>query len=487
MKHHPLRRPSRLENPLPADLAAELADRVLAVLDVDPTAPFDALQEATVMALRQVGAVVERRALEARVTRAERIAVDGVDYRALSQPSAVRCFGLWGTYRIAEPLYRAIGEHNGPTIKPLAKRVGMICDSLSPAYASRLGSFTALMTSRQAHRSMFDLGVGSASRATIEKLTHDFGTEMADQVLALEEAARLDEEIPLSVASLSCGLDRKAVPMHEERPSGQGPSTPRRPRQAPYVRAVPSPFDVNYRMAYVASLSLVDADGKTLRTLRYGMDANIDPAEIAARVVKDIERVVKVRGVMPITIVQDGALELDVLPEALAASDVACACPRHEVLDLIHALDYLREVVRACHPAGDPRNMGEWYRAELLRDDAAIDRILRSLRRHLAKTSADKEPDAHEALTDAVRYLGKRKAKLRYATHRNANRVIGSGATESAAKVFGQRTNVSGARWEVPGLRGAMARRGLVTSERWTDAWEHYAGSKKAEIMELAA
>lgn len=475
------------ESPLPLDEAEAIADRVFAVLGDDPTKSFESFQDAILMALRQIGAVVERRGLEARVTRAGMVEHDGVTYAPLSQGSAVRCFGLWGAYRIEEALYREVGVHNGATLKPLTKRVGLICESMTPGLAARLGWMTALMTSREAHRCLSELGIGSASRATIETHVHDFGVEMAEQVLALEEAARKDESVPAGVVSMSCGLDRKAIPMWEERPVDQPPSTARRKRHAPYVRAVPVPFDVNYRMAYVASLSLIDAHGKTLRTIRYGDEAKVDPATLAARVVKDVEGVVKRCGPMDITIVQDGASELDELPKALAASDITRACARHEVLDLNHALDYLREVVRQCEPDGDPHRMGEWYRDELLRDDHAVERILRSLKRRLSLVNAADKSNKRQALVDAIRYISNRRTKMRYARHWLANRAVGSGATESAAKVMGQRTNISGARWDRPGLRSLLTRRGLATSERWHPAWDHYAASKRAKIMCPAA
>lgn len=474
------------ESPLPADVAETLADQIFATVGAEETLSFESFQDCVLMALRQVGCVLERLGLEARVTRESSIAVEGVRYAPLSQPSAVRCFGLWGAHRIEEPLYRAVGIHNGPTVKPLEKRAGLVY-SLTPGLARRLGWVTAFMTSRDGHRSLCQMGLGSASRATIETHVHDFGVEMADQALALEEAARRVESVPIAVVSMSCGLDRKAVPMSEERPCGEPPSTPRRTRHVPYLRAAPAPIDVNYRMAYVASLSLIDANGKTLRTIRYGADANVDPAALAARVVGDVEQVVRVRGAMEITVVQDGASELDALPHALKASKIASSCPRHELLDLNHALDYLRDVVRHCQPEGDPHSMATWYRNELLRDDGAVDRIIRNLKRCLARTDPSQNPQAFEALTDAIRYIGKRRAKMRYASHWKANRAVGSGATESAAKVIGQRTNLSGARWDVPGLRGVVTRRGLVTSDRWQSAWDHYAASKRDEITLLAA
>lgn len=484
----PHRPPQLPANPLPADVAEALADRLFDAVGGLGERSFEAFQDTVLMALRQVGCVVERRALEACVTRAARIEVDGKIYAPLSQRSTVPCFGLWGTHRVDEPLYRAVGVHNGETIKPLELRAGLVCGSLSPGLARRLGWMTALMTSRQAHIGLCEMGLGSASRATIEAHVHDIGVEMAAQVAALEEAARVDDDVPATVASMSCGLDRKAIPMTEERALGQPPSTPRKARRTPYRRKPPPPIDVNYRMAYVGSLTLVDAAGNALRTLRYGTDAGADPAEIAMRIRSDIERIAQLRGPMDITIVQDGASELDVLPATLAKSDVLSACPRHELVDLNHVLDYLRDVVRECEPAGDPHSMVDWYREALLHDNNGVERVLRGLRyRRDRQTRGANSRRAEDALTDAIRYVGKRRRKMKYAPHWAANRVVGSGATESAAKVMGARTNLSGARWDVPGLRGMLTRRGLVTSERWPAAWAHYAASKHVDIRQVAS
>lgn len=474
-------------NPLPADVAEAIAERIFDVVGSAEDQSFEALQDTVLMALRQVGCLVEVRGLQARVTRAARIDVEGTAYAPLSQPSAVRCFGLWGTHRVEEPLYRAVGVHNGKTVKPLELRAGLVCGSVSPGLARRLGWMTALMTSRQAHVGLCEMGLGSASRATIETHVHGMGVDMAAQVVALEEAARVDEEVPATVASLTCGLDRKAIPMTEERAAGQPPSTPRKARRTPYRRTPPPPIDVNYRMAYVGSVTLVDAAGNALRTLRYGADAGSDPAELALRIQRDLERIVHLRGPLDITIVQDGASELDVLPETLAKSDTLRSCPRHELVDLNHALDYLRDVVRECEPDGDPHSMVEWYRDALLHDADGVDRVLRGLRYRRARARGPKSGQAKEALTDAIRYVGKRRKKMHYAPHWAANRVVGSGATESAAKVMGARTNLSGARWDVPGLRGMLTRRGLVTSERWSPAWARYTASRVVDIKQVAA
>lgn len=77
------------ENPLPPHVADALADRVFALVDADATQSFESLQDAVLMALRQIGSAVERRGLEARVTRAALIEIDGVIYAPLSQLEAI--------------------------------------------------------------------------------------------------------------------------------------------------------------------------------------------------------------------------------------------------------------------------------------------------------------------------------------------------------------------------------------------------------------
>lgn len=137
-----------------------------------------------------------------------------------------------------------------------------------------------------------------------------------------------------------------------------------------------------------------------------------------------------------------------------------------ELVDLEHLLGYLDDVVDACEPPGDPSDWKGWYQNELLRDDGAIDRIWRNLRRK-AKTlprSASAERDAEAA---ALRYIRRRKDKMRYASHYAANLALGSGATEGTYGLMQTRVKRRGQSWEVPDLRGILTIRGLVLSARW--------------------
>ena len=130
--------------------------------------------------------------------------------------------------------------------------------------------------------------------------------------------------------------------------------------------------------------------------------------------------------------------------------------------------------------------MKGWYRNELLRDDNAIDKIWRNLR-GLAKRLSGRGTDARKAVAAALSYIRTRKAKMRYATHYAANLPIGSGATESTCWQMQQRVKLPGQSWDVPGLRGILAMRALVLSDRWLAAWPSYAATHRKEVRAVRA
>lgn len=185
-------------------------------------------------------------------------------------------------------------------------------------------------------------------------------------------------------------------------------------------RTPPPPKEHPYRKAWVGSTSVYDAEGNELHTWRYAVEADADPNVLAERVAKDVAWIVKAHPGIPVHCVQDAAPELDRLPEALAS-----VLPRNttfvELVDFEHLMGYLEDVVDACEDEGDPHGWKGWYRNLLLRDDAA-------------------------------------------------NLPIGSGATESMCWQMQQRIKLPGRSWDTPGLRGVLATRAPVLSDRWSAA-----------------
>jgi hypothetical protein len=250
-------------------------------------------------------------------------------------------------------------------------------------------------------------------------------------------------------------------------------------RTEPYQRTPPPPKEHHYRKAWVGSTSVYDTEGKELQTWRVAVEADADPAKLADRVAADVAWVLDAHHDVPVHCIQDAAPELRALPEALKRALPVDTKPI-ELVDFEHLMGYLESAVDACDP-DDGSDLKGWYRSELLEDDRAIDRIWRQLR-DKAKQLPGRNTEARKAVAAALRYIKKRKNKMRYASLYKANLPIGSGATESTCWQMQQRVKLPGQSWETHGLRGVLAIRALVLSDRWDTAWTSYAAAHRMEV-----
>jgi len=444
-----------------------------------PNSTFEQRRDAAAGLASDALWVDEEEDLRENVTTVEQVEIDDHLYQRLAQASSATYHGRWGDHDIEEPLYRKVGVRNGPTIKPIELRVGII-KNMTPDMARIVGELGAEAGSRSVAKTLRVTGLVPPSRACIAKRTTEMGAEIADEIETFEQFARDAEPVPAEVGSVSCGMDRMAVRKSEL----IDPDAPTRAtRVEPYERTPPFEKEHHYRMAWVGSTSVYDKQGNVLHTWRYADEASADPADVARRVAKDVDWIAKAYRGVPIHCVQDGAPELRALPEALVArlpanSNIVV------LVDLEHLMGYLEKVVDACYPDGDPRDWKGWYRSLLLTDDAAIDTIWRKLR-GLAKTLPGRGTAARNAVAAALTYIRHRKSRMRYATHYAANLPIGSGATESTCWQMQQRVKLPGQSWEA-GLRGVLAMRGLALSDRWLVAWQPYAAKHRKELRLVA-
>lgn len=429
--------------------------------------------------------------LQRMTTNEEELDEEDGRWRRLEQTSSATYFGRWGPHEIAEPLYRKIGVRNGPTMKPVERRAGII-ERMTPDMACIVGALGACHSSREVERILWRTGLVAPSRSFLEKRGSNLAQAIAVDISALEAAARANEAIPAEVASVSCGLDRMSVRVNEP---ATADSPPRRERTEPYVRRAPVPQEAHWRKAWAGSMSLYDREGKELRTIMYGAEATTDQNALADRVVADVLAIVTAHPDVKVHCVQDAAPELRAMPEALVRTLPSGKSFVH-LVDIEHLCrDYLDKVVDACEPEGDPHHMKEWYRGELLRDDRAIDRIWTNLRRR-GKRLPVEHTAARTAIAAALRYIRRRKNKMRYASHYAANLPIGSGATEGVCWQMQGRVKRPGQSWgavvevdgptRTPRLNGIMSTRGLMLSDRWDDAWPTYSAQHQMDLPLVA-
>jgi hypothetical protein len=451
-------------------------------LTVAADASFADRERAVLAAANEACRLILEAALQTTAdAQADRVLVEGVEY-ARHQEGTVEYHSLCGSLTVRRATYREEGVRNGPTIVPMELAAGLI-EGATPALAYRVALGYAQGPGRQASEQMHADHRRPPSRSTLERLGKAIGTQSHRVAPRIEAALRHEETVPEGTHAIVVGVDRTTVPMEEPRPAGAAPTTRRKARTTPYVRTPPGPVDVQYRMAYVGTVSLVDRTGDALVTRRYAIASTEDPAGLTARMMADINRARAQVSRLPVGVVQDAAPELWTLMRTALTTETRLR-RWHEGIDKYHLNERLAEILRLVEPDERRRHqqLRRWNTA-LDRDDGAIDRIARWIAQHIPAHNGE----ALTTLEAHWTYLSKNNDRMRYATLRRAGLPCGSGATEGACKsVVTMRTKRSGQRWHGDGVTAALSLRAVYLSERLPPLWSHSASDYSADVQAAA-
>lgn len=405
--------------------------------------------------------------------------VDGEPFKLHEQGSA-EYHSLCGPLPVDRPTYRKAGEHNGSIIVPLELAAGLI-ERATPALAYRVALGYAQGPGRRAEEQMHADHREPPSRSTLERMAKAIGTRVKDSAPRIEPLLRQEEALPDGAHGISVGLDRTSVPMEEERSENEPPSTRRKQRTKPYVRAAPSPVDVNYRMAYVGTVSVVDKDGEALITRRYAISGAEDPQEMLPRMMADVLRAREQRR-LRVGVLQDGSPEMwNLMRGALKQAGLRRWL---EGMDRYHLNERLADILHLLGlPEGQPAQKLRSWNEALDVDDAAIDGIAE----WIAGAISGHEGETLKKLESHWTFLVNNNDRMRYATLLRAGLPTGSGATEGACKsVVMIRAKGCGQRWHEEGVNAALTLRAVYMSERLPTLWPHFAAEYSADVRAAA-
>ena len=278
----------------------------LALAKVGPEASF-AQREAAALAPNDATRLFLQDDLLAMVDRyGEHIEVEGACYKR-HELGTVRYYTLCGTIDLERWTYRAMGVHNGPTVVPVDLEAGLV-ERTTPALGARIMLGYAKNHMRSAEEDMQADHRCPPSRSTLERVAKAMGTAARRVAPQIERRVRQAERVPEGAVAIVLGLDRTAVPMEEDLADG---TPPKRRRTTPYVRTPPAPVTVNYRMAYVGTVSFHDAEGTELATRHYGAAAHEAPTDRLVRpMLADLRHALQQMPTLAVGVVQDGAPEL---------------------------------------------------------------------------------------------------------------------------------------------------------------------------------
>jgi len=383
---------------------------------------------------------------------AQYISYQGAVWRRSSHPASKTYFSVWGGLSVARWVYQRFGQNVGEQLVPLEKRAGLVEKAWTPQAAESIARLVPSAPAREAAENIKPLGLLPYSRSSFERVALAVGGRWEEQRERLEDELMEAVEIPDKAVAISVALDRVRIEMDEtELDPARWPNGRKQPRE------------INGRMAYCASVTLHDEDGKPVWTKRYGRNADKEEGSklpglgewiIREQVRWDVNALLKA---MPglakrAVALSDGGPELQrVLDEDFPDWPRLC--------DLYHLSKKLAEALK----------------------DAGFEPQRRHKMRHQWLEQLQSQPDAIEAIEDplsqwdgegveaALTYIENRRGRMNYAAARAKNLPVGSGYVEATCKSLVEvRMRRCGQRWTPASSQAILNLRALALSDLWT-------------------
>lgn len=399
---------------------------------------------------------------------ADEVTVEGVSYRR-SLESTQTYISAAGPITVSRHLYRPAGRST-KSICPLELRAGIVQGLWTPT-AARQGAFVmAHLTSRESAMLFEELGGMQPSVSTLDRLPKTLSARFEAHREAWEGDLRARETVPAEAVVLAVSLDGVMAPMAQSESDQGAHPEPTEPEASAVGDA---PGKRHYREAGCGTVTLYDAEGQRLSTVRYGRMPEYKKATLCAQLEAECQSILALRPDLKVVKLADGAEEnwrfLDHLDLGLSAADQA-QVEQVSITDFYHGADHLQQACDVIWGAGSVDSQAEFARLRtLLKEDAkGVDKIIGRLRYRTSRLRGRKREQLDKALT----YFRNQRERMRYAAYRQANLPIGSGVVEAACKTLvSSRLKRSGMRWRMAGGQAVLTLRSVIQSDRWERAW----------------
>jgi hypothetical protein len=388
---------------------------------------------------------------------ADAITINGELYRKAGRNPGTY-YTKSGPVTVQRSIYRKAGERETRTVDTISLRIGTVGDGWLPDAANAMAFLLQQGTSREAEATVQRIGRLRYSRSSFEDIGHLVGRRFVASHQGIEEALIQRYEVPREARSVSVSLDRVSVPMEEPRP---------RPPGRPKKNAPKRPIAVVYHMAFCGTVTLHDAEGKALHTIRYGTMPDGDPDALCMGMAGDVLALLDKAPRLKVSLLCDGA------PEMWNRLDAEFVGPGfgdlHRLIDFYHLIEKLGAAANVMFSSAQEKNATiERWKIRLKNSDGAAQAILATLRDSgFENVYRGKERPVHDAIT----YIKNNGDRMHYASAVAAGRPIGSGAVEATCKsLVGQRIKRSGSRWKTGTGEDVIHLRALALSDRWDHA-----------------
>jgi len=442
------------------DLTCELAERATRVIQ---------------QAVAAVGRAVFRTFVESKETTAERVVVDGEDYR-FKFDSAKSFLTLWGAETFTRRVYQNASDTK--SVVPLDRAWGMAHQFLTLEVRESVSFALTCLTPVEA--AQFFKKCASAYVPHATQMKHA-AVEVAGVLRGSEAEGlariRATETVPEAVRAVAVSADGANVLMREAGAAKRG-----RPAERPGLKTAQDETTA-YRNAMAGAISFYGAvpEGKkTPQRFRSVYTSHMPEeraptfkqkfeAEVEAAVARAPQDAMKV-------VLCDGARALWTYIEGTSLYD-----DFERLVDFFHTTEHLSLAAQALFGKGTEQAK-RWYakyKGHLLEQDDAVEALRRSMA-YYARTLG--LPLARRrALETQQTFFARNRNRMAYADFRRRGLPIGSGPVEAACKtLIKARLCQSGMRWTTHGGQNILDLRTYVKSNRWDAMWEVYKQANKA-------
>jgi hypothetical protein len=401
---------------------------------------------------------------------ADEVTGEGVSYRPTVE-STQTYMSTAGPITVSRHLYRPAGR-GSKSICPLERQRGMVQGLWTPR-AARQGAFAmAHLTPRESAMLFEEIGGMTPSASTLDRLPKTLSSRFEVHRDAWEATLRSRETVPEEAAILAVSLDGVMAPMAKADLETDAP-TESEAVECGEGASEKTSDPRHYREASCGTVSLYDAEGHRLSTIRYGRMPESKKATLCAQLQAECQSIMALRPDLQVVKLADGAEanwrfldHLDLGLSEAQAAEVESVC----ITDFYHAAEHLHQACTLIWGAGSVETKVEFARLRTLleEDEQGVDKVIRRLRYRASQLKGKKRDELEKELA----YFRNQRHRMSYALYRQAKFPIGSGIVEAACKTLvSSRLKRSGMRWTIAGGQAILTLRSLIQSERWSRAW----------------
>jgi hypothetical protein len=389
---------------------------------------------------------------------ADQITVNGVVYsQALEETETYMTSA--GEVVVKRHLYRPAGRSTRH-ICPLELQAGIVEGFFTPVAARRAAYVVAHMPPATSAALFVELGNMRPSASSLERLPKGLSAHWEAHRQEWEAHLRTVESVPTEATTLVVSLDGVLAPMRNAAPDQAELKETEKQAKGPK----------GYQEVGCGTVSLHDAEGERLQTVRYGRMPESKKATLCEELEAEVQAILAVQPRLRVVKLADGARDNWRFLRTLNLGVPAGQIESWEIVDFYHACDHLKHALDTIWGEHTPNGKAEFARLKTLLKEAddGVERVIETLRYRVRKAKGH----TYEQLLKELTYFRNQRHRMHYAAYLRENLPIASGVVEAACKTLvTQRLKQSGMRWAKPGGQAILTLRSLIQSERWERGW----------------